>query len=162
MSNTPINYTLGKDFITFSGISTDVSYYLQSYDGLGFDAGSTQTSSPYGPIYQPGDVIIYNQFSATFIIDEGWEVYQTISEMAIKNAPLDGSSYEPTLTDITLHLMNNTYQKEVAQIVMYYGYISNIMNVQNNYSTNDNTIPPKTMNVLIKYQYSKFFRIEDQ
>lgn len=162
MSNTPINYTLGKDFISFSDISTDITYYLQSWDGLGFDAGGVETASPYGPIYQPGDVIIYNQFSATFIIDEDWEVYRTISEMAIKNAPVDGSAYEPTLTDITLHLMNNTVQREVAYIVMYSGYVSNIMNVQNNYSTNDNTTPPKTLNALIKYQYHKFFKLDEQ
>lgn len=158
MSN--INYSLFKDYLTFTDVSSDVIYYLQSYTGLGFAAGSVASGTPYGIIYNPGDIINYNTFSATFIIDEDWKVFETIQNMAIKNAPVDGSAYEPSLTDIDLHLMNNTYQREVGYIRMYGGYVQEIMNVEQAYNTEDNTVT-KTMTAIIKYQYHQFFRAEN-
>lgn len=156
-----INYTLGKDFLVFTTLKPDVSYYLQSYSGLGLDAGDLTSSSPYGPIYNPGNTIIYNTFSPVFVIDEDWKVFEDISNLAIYNAPVDGSEYNPVIGDIDLHLMNNTYQKEVGYIRMYNAYINNIQNVENRYNTEDNTIV-KTLSVIIKYQYHKFFRTTNE
>lgn len=156
-----INYTLGKDFLVFTAINPTVSYYLQSWNGLGLVDGDVITGSPYGNIYNPGDILEYNTFSAVFVIDEEWKVYEDITNMAIANAPLDGESYNPTLTDIDLHIMNNTYQKEVGYIRMYNGYIQNIMNVENMYNTQDNTTT-KTLTAIIKYQNHKFFRNEEE
>lgn len=156
-----INYTLGKDYLIFTAIDPKVSYYLQSWNGLGFNAGSVETSSPYGQIYNPGDIIIYNTFSATFVIDEDWKVFEDIENMAIANAPTDGSSYNPTLTDIDLHLMNNTYQREVGFIRMYGGYIQDIMNVENAYNSSDNTTT-KVLTAIIKYQTHQFFRTPEE
>ena len=156
-----LNYTLGKDYLVFTDISPNITYFLQSWNGLGFNAGSVETSSPYGQIYNPGDIIIYNTFSATFIIDEDWKVFEDIENMAIKNAPTDGSSYEPTLTDIDLHLMNNTYQKEVGVVRMFGGYVQEIMNVENNYNTSDNT-QVKILTAIIKYQTHQFIRTEEE
>jgi len=160
MSN--INYTLGKDYLVFTGINPSISYYLQNWDGLGLTGGDVTSGSPYGPIYSPGDVIVYNTLSCTFIIDEEWRVYETLSNMMIANAPLDGENYNPTLTDINLYLYNNTAQKTVAHITLYNGYLQSIMNVTNAYNTSDNVSPPKLMNCIIKYQYSKFFRESEE
>ena len=159
MSN--INYTLGKDFLVFTGIDPNVIYYLQGWDGLGFTGGDTQTSSPYGPIYNPGDIIVYNTLSCTFIIDENWKVFETLQNMALKNAPLDGSSYDPTITTIDLHIMNNTVQKEIGYVRLNGGYVQSVMNVTHNYNVSDNTTPPMTMNVIIKYQNHMFYRNSD-
>ena len=82
--------------------------------------------------------------------------------MVIANAPLDGSGYNPTFTDIDLYLYNSTAQKTVAHISMYNAYIQSIMNVTNNYNLSDNTTPPKTVTCLFRYQYSKFFRDEEE
>ena len=155
-----INYTLGKDYLIFTAIDPKVAYYLQSWNGLGFNAGSVETASPYGQIYNPGDIITYNTFSATFVIDEDWKVFEDIENLAIRNAPTDGSNYDPVLTDIDLHIMNNTYQKEVGYIRMYGGYVQDIMNVENAYNLSDNT-QVKTLTAIIKYQTHQFFRIEE-
>ena len=156
-----MNYTLVKDYIVFTGIDPKVSYFLQSWNGLGLGGEDVTTSSPYGPIYNSPDVLIYNTFSATFVIDEDWKVFENIENMAIANAPLDGSDYEPTLTDIDLHIMNNTYQREVGYVRMYNGYVQSIMNVENQYNTSDNTTT-KTITAIIKYQNHKFFRNNEE
>ena len=156
-----LNYTVLKDYIVFTGIDPKVSYFLQNWSGLGLAGEDVTSGSPFGPIYNSPDVLIYNTFSATFVIDEDWKVYETITDMAIKNAPVDGSEYEPTVTDIALHLMNSTYQKEVAQIIMYNAYVQNIMNVENQYNTSDNTTT-KTLTAIFKYQYHKFIRTEEE
>lgn len=156
-----INYTLGKDYLVFTDVDPKTTYFLQNWNGLGFTGGDVTSGSPYGPIYNPADIIIYNTFAATFIIDEDWKVFEQIQALAIKNAPLDGSTYEATTTDINLYLMNNTYQKSVAYITMHDAYVQSIMNVENAYNVSDNT-PPKTMTVIFKYQYHDFHRIEDE
>ena len=145
----------------FTGIAPSVCYYLQAWDGLGLTDGDVTAGTPYGISYSPGDIITYNTFAATFIIDEEWKVFEDISAMAIKNAPYDGSAYEPTYTDIALHLMNSTYQKEVGQVILHDGYIQSIMNVQNAYNLPDNT-PPKTLQAIIKYNYHEFVRTTEQ
>ena len=152
-----INYTLLKDYVIFTEIDPKVSYYLQSWSGLGLVDGDAVTGSPYGEVYNPGDIITYNTFSATFIIDENWETFETISKMAINNAPTSSKGYNYTITDIDLHLMNNTYKKEIGFIRMYAGYIQSIMNIDHPYNTEDNTTP-YTLTAIIKYQYHEFFR----
>lgn len=157
-----INYTLLKDFITFSGIDTKVTYFIQDWDGLGFTTEDVTTGSFYGPIYNPGSTLVYNTFVANFIIDEDWLVYETIQNMVLENTTLDGSTINPKFTDITLHLMSNTYKKEIAQIIMHDGYIQNIQNVQNRYNADDPTMPVKTILASIKYQYHEFIRLENE
>lgn len=159
MSN--LNYTLGKDYLTFTAITPEVVYYLQSYDGLGITGGDMTTGSPYGPIYNPSDIVTFNTFAATFVLDENWEVYETLTKMMLQNAPLDGENYDPLLTDINLYLYNNTLQKVVAHITMYSAYIQSIQNVQNNYNTQDNTVV-KNVQAIFKYQYQEFFRHSDE
>jgi hypothetical protein len=155
-----INYSLGKDYLTFSGVDSGVIYYIQSWDGLGLTTEDATTSSFYGPIYNPGGTLIYNTLSVMFAMDEEWRVFENITKMVIQNTVFDNSSSQPILTDITLHLMSNTYQKEVAQILMHDGYIQSIQNVQNIYNTDDNT-RTKTLQAIIKYQYHEFIRLED-
>lgn len=156
-----INYSLGKDFLIFNSLPSSVTYYLQSWSGLGFETGDTTTATPFGTSYNPGDVLTYNTFSGTFIIDENWEVFENLQNMCISNAPIDSASYNPIITDIDLHLLNNTTKKEVGIIRMYDGYINSIVNVDNAYNTSDNTVT-KTITAIIKYQYHKFLRNTDE
>lgn len=153
-----INYTLGKDYIVFTEIDPSISYYINEWSGLGLTDGDVTTGTPYGNVYSPGDILTYEPFSATFIIDEDWLVYEKLTSMMIANAPIDGSEYNPTLTDINLYLYNNTVKRAIAHITMYNAYIQSIQNVTNNYNLEDNTNPPKVMNCIFRYQYSKFFR----
>lgn len=155
-----INYSLGKDYLTFSGVDSGIIYYLQSWDGLGFTTEDATTGSFYGPIYNPGSTLIYNTFAPTFAIDEEWRVFESLQKMVIQNTVFDNSSPNPVFTDITLHLMSNTYQKEVAQVIMHDGYVQSIQNVQNLYNTDDNT-RTKQLQAIIKYQYHEFIRLED-
>lgn len=155
MSN--INYTLGKDFVTFSALGDGVSYYLQSWSGLGMSITSVATASPFGTIYNPGESVVFNTFSAIFIIDEDWKVYETLNKLATANSPIGANNYEQSLTNIDLHLMNNTYQREVGVIHLYNGYIQDLVNVENSYNLEDNTMT-KTVNAIIKYQYHEFVR----
>lgn len=157
-----INYSLLKDFVVFTDIDPKTTYFLQTWDGLGFQGGDVSTGSPFGTIYNAPDVLVYNTASFTFIIDEDWKIFETIQNLAIKNAPVDGSDYEPSTTTIDIHVMNNTYQKEVGYIRLFNSYVSSFMNVTNNYNTSDNTNPVRTFNVIFKYQYHKFFRNSEE
>lgn len=157
-----INLSLLKDYVIFTDIDPKTSYYLQAWTGLGITGGDTTSGSPYGVVYNPANVILYNQISFTFLLDEDYKVFEAIQNLLIKSAPMDGSPAEPTITTIDIHLMNNTYQKEVGYVRMYNAYINNIMDIQQNYGLNDNTTPPKTLECTFKYQYHKFFRTEEQ
>lgn len=159
MSN--INYTLGKDYLTFSGVDSNVIYYIQSWSGLGLTTEDANSSSFYGPIYNPGGIVLYNTLSVIFAIDEEWRVFENLTKMIIQNTVFDNTASQPVLTDITLHLMSNTYQKEVAQIIMHDGYIQSIQNVDNMYNTEDNT-RTKSLQAILKYQYFEFIRVEDE
>ena len=155
-----INYSLLKDYVIFTDIDPKVTYYLQSWDGLGFNMGDVTTGTPFGPLYNPSNVIIYNTIAFAFILDEEYKVFETIQNLGIKNAPVDGSVAESITTTIDLHLMSNTYQKEIGYIRMYNAYVNSIMNIQHNYNTSDNT-DPKVMQVIFKYQNHQFFRNEE-
>ena len=157
-----INYTLGRDYLTFTSIDPHIIYYINEWNGLTLTDCDVTVGTPYGNVYSPGDILTYDPFSATFIIDENWEVYETLSKMVISNAPTDGSSYNPTFTDITLFLYNNTVKKTVAHIDMYNAYLQAITNVSNNYNIGDNTVPPRTVTCLFRYQYMKFFRENEE
>lgn len=154
-----INYTLGKDYLTFSGVDSNIIYYLIDWQGLGFTTDDVTTGSFYGPIYNPGSTLVYNTFAATFAVDEEWRVFEKMQKLVIQNTTLDSSSSTPSLFDATLHLMSNTYQKEVAYIIMHDAYVQSIQNVENRYNTEDNT-QVKSLQCIIKYQYHEFFRVE--
>ena len=154
-----INYSLLKDYLVFNGLPSSVTYYVNHWEGLGISSESTSTGSPYGTLYNPGNVINFNTLAVNFVIDENWIVFEEIFNLLYKNAPLEADDYERTIFDIDLHLMSNTYKKEIGYIRMYSGYVQDIMNVTHDYNASDNTI----VNILqctIKYQYHKFFRAE--
>jgi len=159
MSN--LNLSLLKDYVVFADIDPSTTYFLQSWDGLGITGADTTSGSPYGPVYNPSNILIYNTIAFTFLLDEDYKVFETIQDMLIKNGPVDGSAADPVITTIDLHLMNNTYKKEVGYIRLYDAYVQSIMNVQQNYSLDDNTTPPKTMQAVFKYQYHKFYRNDE-
>lgn len=160
MSN--INLSLLKDYVIFTDIDPNTSYFLSTWTGLGITGADTTSGSPYGIVYNPGNVLTYNQIAFTFLLDEEYKVFETIQNMLIKNAPVDGSTTEPTITTIDIHLMNNTYQKEIGYVRLYNAYINNIMDISQNYALPDNTTPPKTIECTFKYQWHKFFRNNEE
>lgn len=152
-----INQSLLKDYLILDGVPSSVTYYLQNWNGLGISSESVSSGSPFGTIYNPGNVINFNTLSLTFIIDEEWKVFEEIFNLIYKNAPLETDDYEKTIFDAQLHIMNNTYKKEVGYIQMYGAYIESVMNVDHSYNVADDT-EVKTINAILHYQYHKFFR----
>lgn len=157
-----INLSLLKDYVVFTEIDPNTSYFLQEWSGLGITGADTTTGSPYGNVYNPGNTLIYNQLNCTFLLDEEYRVFETIQNMLIKNAPMDGSAADPVITTIDIHLMSNTYTKEIGYVRLYDAYINNIMDLQQNYAVPDNTTPPKTIQCSFKYQRHQFFRIGEE
>lgn len=159
MSN--LNYSLLKDYVIFTDIDPNTSYFLSTWEGLGISGEDVTSGSPYGNVYNPANVLLYNTISFTFLLDEDFKVFETLQNMLIKNAPVDGSQADPVITTIDLHLFNNTYKKEIGYIRMYDAYVQSIMNITHDYGTADDTSPVKGMQVIFKYQYHKFFRTEE-
>lgn len=79
--HTPINPNVlhpNKFVVSFAALP-DVEYWAQSVNVPGLSLGEAPRQTPFIDLYSPGDKLIMNPFSMTFLVDEdllGWfEVY---------------------------------------------------------------------------------------
>jgi hypothetical protein len=84
---TPANPNIlhpNKFQVSFSALPT-VQYWIQSVNVPGLSMGEAPRQTPFIDLYSPGEKLIINPFSMTFLVDEdlrGWlELYQWMRDM---------------------------------------------------------------------------------
>lgn len=95
--HTPANPNVlhpNKFIVTFAALP-DIEYWAQSVNVPGVSIGEAPRQTPFIDLYSPGDKMVMNPFSMTFLVDEdlrGWlEVYQWMRGLTF---PKDYAEYK--------------------------------------------------------------------
>jgi len=115
-----------KFLVSFTAIPT-VEYWAQSVNIPGLSIGEVPRQTPFIDLYSPGEKLLINPFSMTFIVDEeltGWlEVYTWMRGLTFpkefkefKNLPLRPGAYgapQPQFSDATLVVLDSKQNPKI-------------------------------------------------
>lgn len=149
------NYTYARSFVTFNSIPNSI-YFLQKYNIPGFTIGSATQTTPYQNVPLPGDKVSFNDFNATFILDENMSVFIEMWDWISSN------NTENYIGDFSLHIFNNTAKNFVLRIDFIGGWISQMNEIQFVDSTTSDDTNPRLLDCLFKYAYYTPVKITDQ
>lgn len=115
-----------KFILSFESLPT-VQYWAQSVNVPGLSIGEAPRQTPFLDLYSPGDKLIINPFSMTFIVDEnltGWlEVYTWMRAMTfpkefaeylkLGKRPTAMSAPQPQFSDATLIILDSKQNPKI-------------------------------------------------
>lgn len=127
--HTPTNPNVlhpNKFALSFSAIPT-VEYWCQTVNIPGLSIGEAIRQSPFIDLYSPGDKLVINPFSMTFLVDEdllGWrEIYTWMRDMTFPKEfkeytklPLRPGAYakpQPQFSDATLVVLDSKQNPKI-------------------------------------------------
>lgn len=121
------NYTLGSHTISIPELSKDTNYWIKSFSVPGFNCDSiSQDNSTANYINMPGVKLKYNPFSVNFYIDEDWNVVKDLKRWVSFNFNEEEqykSNTDYLYSPIIIPILNNTYNKTVANITIENAFI---------------------------------------